>query len=85
MLSCSTGETQQTGTFLLIFHFWVHIIFPVIQKTAIKHCGTAMLNLACGDHAVKSVCGCERDINTDRDVCMERKIAVCSMDGQYGL
>lgn len=63
------GRTQQTGTFLLIFHFSVHIIFLVIQKTAIKKRGTAMLNLACGYHAVKSVCVCYRHTQL-KCVCM---------------
>lgn len=37
--------TEQRVIFLLMFYFWVHIILQVIQKTAIKMSGTALLNL----------------------------------------
>ena len=43
--------------FFLLFHFWVHIIFPFYSENCHK---TRTLNLARRDRAVKSVrmCGC---------------------------
>lgn len=62
MLRCRTAELTSLERFLLIFHFWVHIIFLLIQKPAVKTGETATLNRPCKECVCPCVCVCVTEI-----------------------